>query len=77
MARAQRSGAQITIGTDNDRAGDELANKLQDLAPEEARLKRVVPAEGKDFNELLQHVIEMQQDRGMERDRGGGMEMGR
>ena len=43
----------ITLSTDRDQAGEELAKELSNLAPKELNLNRAVPKQGKDWNDAL------------------------
>lgn len=56
MAEMTRLGGEIVIATDNDKAGNKLAQTLSKDAPSQSKISRDVPKQGKDWNELLQHT---------------------
>ena len=55
MADMTRLGGEIVIATDNDEAGNKLAQTLSKEAPSKSQISRDVPDLGKDWNEILQH----------------------
>ena len=56
-------GASIVIATDQDKAGHELAEQIQELVPGREMI-RDAPQQGKDWNEELQKSLERELDRG-------------
>ena len=56
MADITKIGGEIVIATDNDMAGNKLAQTLSKKAPSQSLVSRDVPDKGKDWNELLQHI---------------------
>ncbi|MGB5631350.1 MAG: toprim domain-containing protein, partial [Waterburya sp.] len=69
MADITKIGGEIVIATDNDRAGNKLAQTLTVEAPSKSAVSRELPQQGKDWNELLQHnrqqeIARNTQDRG-------------
>jgi len=55
MADLTKTGGEIVIATDNDKAGNKLAQTLTVEAPSQSNITRDIPKLGKDWNELLQH----------------------
>ena len=69
MADMTRLGGEIVIATDNDVAGNKLAQTLSKKAPSQSKISRDIPSKGKDWNEILQHnrqqeIARNNQDRG-------------
>ncbi|MDJ0594387.1 MAG: toprim domain-containing protein [Pleurocapsa sp. MO_226.B13] len=56
MAEMTKIGGEIVIATDNDMAGNKLAQTLSQEAPSQSKISRDLPDLGKDWNELLQHI---------------------
>jgi DNA primase len=56
MADMTRLGGEIVIATDNDAAGNKLAQTLAKEALSLSKISRDLPKQGKDWNELLQHT---------------------
>ena len=56
MAEMTKIGGELVIATDNDVAGNKLAQTLSKKAPSQSNITRDVPSKGKDWNELLQHT---------------------
>lgn len=54
MTEMTKIGGEIVIATDNDQAGNKLAQTLSKEAPSKSKISRDVPKLGKDWNELLQ-----------------------
>ncbi|MCC0179905.1 toprim domain-containing protein, partial [Waterburya agarophytonicola K14] len=71
MADMTKIGGQIVIATDNDRAGNKLAQTLTVEAPSKSQISRELPQQGKDWNEILQHTKQQEIDRNTQ-DRGWG-----
>ncbi len=55
----------VTLGTDNDKAGNILAEKIRAMAPEELETRREFPDHGKDWNEDLQEQQKNNRDYGL------------
>lgn len=53
LAKATARGAEVILATDRDEAGRKLAQEVACLAPAGARLSRIEPANGKDWNDQL------------------------
>jgi hypothetical protein len=53
LAKAAVRGAEVVLATDRDEAGRKLAQEVARLAPAGARLSRLEPANGKDWNDQL------------------------
>lgn len=53
LVKAAGRGAEVVLATDLDEAGRKLAQEVARLAPAGARLSRVEPANGKDWNDQL------------------------
>ena len=71
MADMTKIGGEIVIATDNDRAGNKLAQTLAKEAPTKSNISRNVPKQGKDWNELLQHISQQEMTRTRQKiDRG-------
>ena len=71
MADMTKIGGQIVIATDNDSAGNKLAQTLTKEAPSKSQISRELPQQGKDWNEILQHTKQQEIDRNTQ-DRGWG-----
>jgi hypothetical protein len=75
MAR-MRAGSTIVAGTDNDKAGHELAQRIRELGAKHAdlRFERHVPEVGKDWNDQLRAslavIVAQKTNRSREPDRG-------
>ena len=71
MAEMTKIGGSIVIATDNDMAGNKLAQTLAREAPSQSKISRNVPKRGKDWNELLQHIRQQEKTRSrQDRSRG-------
>lgn len=71
MADMTKIGGEIVIATDNDMAGNKLAQTISKEAPSQSKISRDVPSKGKDWNELLQHNRQQEITRNTQ-DRGRG-----
>ena len=71
MADMTKTGGEIVIATDNDKAGNKLAHTLTLEAPSQSNISRDLPKQGKDWNELLQHIRQQEITRNT-RDRSRG-----
>ena len=69
MADITKIGGEIVIATDNDRAGNKLAQTLTKEAPSKAKISRELPKLGKDWNEILQQSRQQEKARNIQ-DRG-------
>jgi 5S rRNA maturation endonuclease (ribonuclease M5) len=56
MADMTKIGGEIVIATDNDQAGNKLAQTLTKEAPSKSKISRDAPKQGKDWNEILQQT---------------------
>jgi 5S rRNA maturation endonuclease (ribonuclease M5) len=56
MADMTKIGGEIVIATDNDQAGNKLAQTLTTEAPSKSKISRDAPKQGKDWNEILQQT---------------------
>lgn len=56
MAEMTKIDGEIVIATDNDVAGNQLFKTLANVAPSQSNISRDLPKQGKDWNELLQHI---------------------
>ena len=63
MAEMTNLGGEIVIATDNDKAGNKLAQTLAKNAPSKSKISRDVPKLGKDWNELLQQTKQQERTR--------------
>ena len=73
MAEMTTLGGEIVIATDNDKAGNKLAQTISKKAPSKSKISRDVPKQGKDWNELLQHIRQQEITRNSNRqDRSRG-----
>lgn len=55
LQRAVERNQSIKVATDKDMAGDKLAQKIKEIAPERSSIERVLPpGESKDWNDALQ-----------------------
>jgi 5S rRNA maturation endonuclease (ribonuclease M5) len=72
MADMTKTGGEIVIATDNDKAGNKLAKTLANVAPSLYKISRHVPQQGKDWNEFLQYKKqrELTLQKKRQRDRG-------
>ena len=61
-------GGEISIATDRDEAGQEIARQLKEIAPQTARMSWVVPEHHKDWNEALQAQREWERQQHRSRD---------
>ena len=66
---------QIIIATDKDEAGQEMAQELNNIAPETAQVGRVVPNHHKDWNEVLMAQIRWEREQEQKRSRGKGFSL--
>jgi DNA primase len=74
MADMTKIGGEIVIATDNDQAGNKLAQTLTKEAPSKSKISRDAPKLGKDWNELLQHENQRKLTR-QKLHRGRGLEL--
>lgn len=51
--KLQAKGGEILVATDNDAAGEKIAQELASIAPKTSRINRSVPRPQKDWNEAL------------------------
>ena len=70
----QKKG-EIIIATDKDIAGEEIAQKLKEIAPKTAQMSRHVPNPQKDWNEALNAQIERERQQQNQRSRGRGLSL--
>ena len=74
MAEMTNLGGEIVIATDNDMAGNKLAQTFASIAPSQSKISRTYPKQSKDWNELLQQTIEQERTRNT-KDRGWGLSL--
>ena len=72
MTEMTGTGGEIVIATDNDTAGNKLAQTLSKEAPSKSKISRDVPNQGKDWNELLQMTRQQERTRKVQ-DRDWGL----
>lgn len=68
----QKKG-EIIIATDKDIGGEEIAQKLKEIAPKTAQVFRHAPKYQKDWNEALKAQIERERQQQNQRSRGRGL----
>ncbi|MGK7953980.1 MAG: DUF3991 and toprim domain-containing protein, partial [Crocosphaera sp.] len=68
-------GGQIIIATDQDQAGQEIAQELNSISPSTAQVGRVVPNHHKDWNEALMAQIRWEREQEQKRNRGRGFSL--
>lgn len=73
MTEMTGTGGEIVIATDNDKAGNKLAQTLSKEASPKSKISRDVPKQGKDWNELLQMTRQQEKTRKVQQDRGWGL----
>ena len=74
MAEMTNLGGEIVIATDNDMAGNKLAQTLSKEAPSQSKISRQSPKQGKDWNELLQQTKQQERTRNT-KDQGWGLSL--
>lgn len=62
LAAAKDRGAEIILATDNDEGGNKLATEISHLIPD-APMTRVLPTDGKDWNDMLQKQVDHEKSR--------------
>ena len=68
-------GGQIIIATDKDKGGQEIAQELKNIAPENAQISHLVPRHHKDWNEALMAQIRWEREQEQKRSRGRGLSL--